>query len=310
MRANVFLFIMSKIKNWISAFRFRTLFLAVSGVILGSGIALHSGIFSLVTFLFALILAVSIQILSNLSNDLGDYMKGTDTTGKREGPMRAVQSGNIKPKQMKIAIIINTVIVAVTGLLLIFYSIDIHNPTTIYILLFVGLISILSALFYTLGKYAYGYVGWGDFFAFFFFGPVAVIGTYFLHTNSFDTNSILPAIGLGIISTMILNVNNMRDIENDKASGKITVASKMGLKNAKVYHSVLTLFVFISFIAYNIIFEPSPWYKYIYAMVFIVQTKTLLKIWGKENRELDPFLKETSIAGFLLAISFSICINI
>lgn len=307
--ANAF-FIMSKISSWLSAFRFRTLFLAVAGVTLGSGLALHSGSFYSITLVLALLLALSIQILSNLSNDLGDYIKGTDITGNREGPKRAVQSGTISPKEMKIGIIINTIIVIALGLSLIFYSIDIQNSTSIYILLAIGLTSILAALFYTLGRYAYGYVGWGDFFAFLFFGPIAVVGTYFLHTNSLDLRPFLPAIGLGIISTMILNVNNMRDIKNDKASGKTTVASNMGLRNAKIYHTILTIMVFASFSAYSVIYAPHPWYRLIYIIVYALQLKTLTQIWKKEDRELDPFLKDTSIAGFLLSVIFSICINI
>ena len=301
---------MSNIKNWISAFRIRTLFLAIAGVILGTGIAIHSGSFSLSTFALALLLAVSIQILSNLSNDLGDYLKGTDMTGKREGPARAVQSGNITTSQMKTGIIINTLFVIIVGLTLVFSSISNFTDISLYIILGIGVISILSALFYTLGRYAYGYVGWGDFFAFFFFGPVAVIGTFFLHTNSFSLQSILPSIGLGLISTMILNVNNMRDIKNDLSSGKITVASKMGLRNAKIYHLTMTLGVFATFLTYSTIYASQPWYRYVYTVVFIFQVKTLLNIWNKSDKALDPYLKHTSITGLALSILFSLCINI
>lgn len=301
---------MSKLKHWISAFRFRTLFLAVAGVTLGSGLAIHVGLFSKTTLLLALLLSISIQILSNLSNDLGDYIKGTDITGKRQGPERAVQSGKITPKQMKTAIIINTIIVVIIGLLLIFTSIKSIDTVTIIILVVVGLICILAALFYTLGRYAYGYIGWGDFFAFLFFGPIAVIGTYFLHTNSISLQPLLPSIGLGIISTMILNVNNMRDIKNDISSGKITVASKMGLHGAKVYHTVMTVAMFLLFLTYSFLFAAHPWYRYLYVLVYIVQSKTLINIWKKSDRELDPYLKETAIAGFLLSLIFSICINI
>lgn len=301
---------MSNIKNWISAFRIRTLFLAIAGVILGTGIAIHSGSFSLSTFALALLLAVSIQILSNLSNDLGDYLKGTDMTGKREGPARAVQSGNITPTQMKTGIILNTLFVIIVGLTLVFSSISNFTDISLYIILGIGVISILSALFYTLGRYAYGYVGWGDFFAFFFFGPVAVIGTFFLHTNSFSLQSILPSIGLGLISTMILNVNNMRDIKNDLSSGKITVASKMGLRNAKIYHLTMTLGVFATFLTYSTIYASQPWYRYVYTVVFIFQVKILLNIWNKSDKALDPYLKHTSITGLALSILFSLCINI
>lgn len=300
---------MSKLKHWISAFRVRTLFLAVSSVILGSGIAIHSGSFSTTTAILAVLLAISIQILSNLSNDLGDYLKGTDITGKRVGPKRTVQSGIIKPQQMRIAIIINTFVVATIGLALIFTSVTDYN-NSIYILIAIGLICILSALLYTMGRYAYGYVGWGDFFAFLFFGPVAVLGTYFLHTNTLSLQAIAPSVGLGLISTMILNINNMRDIENDTVSGKITVASKIGLHNAKIYHTLMTLSVFVSFLSYSFMYAPLPWYRFAYVLVFAFQIMILKQLWGKENRELDPFLKLTSISGFILSLIFALCINI
>ncbi len=297
----------NNIKNWLSAFRLRTLPLAISGVILGTGLAWHGGRFSTTTFLLALTLAVSIQILANLANDLGDYLKGTDITGARMGPTRAVQSGKISPSQMKRAVLITAFIVAVIGLVLVVTAVQ---NASVFILLGVGLVCILSAIFYTLGKYAYGYVGWGDFFAFFFFGPVAVVGTYFLHTQSFDFQSVLPSVGLGFISTMILNVNNMRDLENDRASGKITVASKLGLKNAKIYHTLLTFGMFACFLLYSFMYAPAPLYRFLYAIIFLFQLQILTQILKKKDKELDPYLKLTSIAGLFLAIAFVICINI
>ncbi|MDO5666086.1 MAG: 1,4-dihydroxy-2-naphthoate octaprenyltransferase [Bacteroidia bacterium] len=301
---------MSSVKNWLAAFRLRTLFLAVAGVTLGTGLALHVGKFSATIFVLALTLAVSIQILSNLANDLGDYLKGTDTTGKRLGPTRSVQSGKISPTQMKTAVIITAIVVATIGLTLVLNAAENFTRLSIFILLGIGLICILSALFYTMGKYAYGYVGWGDFFAFLFFGPVAVIGTYFLHTGSFAFQPVLPSVGLGFISTMILNVNNMRDIENDITSGKITVASKLGLKNAKIYHTLLTFGMFTCFLQYSFMFAALPWYRYLYTIIFLFQFYILTQVHKKSDRELDPYLKLTSIAGFLLSIIFSICINI
>lgn len=295
------------IKNWISAARPRTLFLAVASVILGTGLAWHEGMFYGRTFLFTLLLAVSIQILSNLANDLGDYEKGTDITGKRQGPARAMQSGNITRKQMKTAIAVMIIFSVISGLMAVFLSLGIGAEA--FVMLAIGVLCILSALFYTMGKHAYGYKGWGDFFAFFFFGPVPVIGTYFLHTGSLDIQPVLPAIGLGLISAMALNINNMRDIDNDRASGKKTLAVRLGLKNAKFYHTLLTFTMFACFIAYNRFFEPSPWYRYAYVLVFLLPFKILIEIHAKKQRALDPYLKFTALTGFLLAIFFSVCIN-
>jgi 1,4-dihydroxy-2-naphthoate octaprenyltransferase len=179
--------------------------------------------------------------LSNLANDLGDYQKGTDQTGLRMGPVRSVQSGKISPLQMKKTISIVTLITMFSGLVLLIRLFHTIGFMVVILFLSVGALSLLSALFYTLGKRPYGYRGWGDFFAFLFFGPIAVIGTYYLQAQIIDFRSLFPSIGMGLLSAMILNVNNMRDIENDAQSNKRTIAVRLGLKNAKVYHSTLML---------------------------------------------------------------------
>ena len=301
---------MPSFTQWISAFRLRTLFLAVATVVLGSALAWHEGAFSTITFLLALLLAVAIQILANLANDLGDFQKGTDITGQRQGPTRALQSGRISQKEMKRAVILFTILCAVTGLALIWSATPFRDPSSAWIMTALGGGSILAALFYTMGKHAYGYRGWGDLFAFLFFGPVPVIGTWFLHTHETGFQPVLPAIGLGLISTMILNVNNMRDIENDKASGKITVAVKLGLPGAKVYHSLLTLISFVCFAGYNFLFAPAPWYRYAYLLVFLLPFKIVIELRHKEGEALDPYLKLTSLSGFLLAVTFALCSNL
>ncbi len=301
---------MSTVKNWISAFRLRTLFLAVATVVLGSGLALHEGNFSMTTLLLTLLLAVAIQILANLANDLGDFQKGTDTTGRRQGPARTLQSGKISVREMKGAIAIFSTICIITGLALVMDVIDYIPRSYIFLLIGLGGASILAALFYTLGRHAYGYKGWGDLLAFIFFGPVPVIGTYFLHTHILDFHPVMPAIGMGLISAMILNINNMRDIENDKASGKVTFAVKLGIKKAKIYHMAMTLATFLCFLSYNNLYEPVPWYRYLYLLVFLFLFRILDDVRRKDGHALDPYLKLTSLSGFLLAIAFSICINI
>jgi 1,4-dihydroxy-2-naphthoate octaprenyltransferase len=300
---------MSSAKDWISAFRLRTLFLAVASVILGSSLAWHEGMFSAVTFILALILAVSAQILSNLANDLGDYQKGTDTTGNRKGPVRAVQSGHITAYQMKKAVVIMAFWVAAVGLILIRNAASTIGLKSVLIMLVIGLLCILAAVCYTLGKHAYGYRGWGDFFAFLFFGPVPVIGTYFLHVHFLDFKPVFPSIGLGLISAMILNINNMRDIENDLAAGKITIASKLGLNKAKIYHSLLTVLMCFCFLSYSFLYASTPWYRYLYILAFLFPLKILVEIYPKSGRDLDPYLKQTSFFSLLLVIVFSVFIN-
>lgn len=300
---------MPSLKNWISAFRLRTLFLATSTVILGSSLAWHDGNFYIITFLLALILAVSLQILSNMANDLGDYKKGTDTTGDRKGPTRTLQSGRISENQMKKAIACIAIWIIIIGLMLVFYSAEFIGLKSTIIMLIIGLFCILAAVFYTVGRHAYGYKGWGDFFAFLFFGPVPVIGTYFLHVHSLNFRPVLPAIGVGLISAMILNINNMRDIDNDLASGKITIAGRLGLKNAKIYHLILMCLMCFCFIGYSIMYAPQPWYRFLYLLVFLFPFTMFFEIYHKSGKDLDPYLKYTSLFSLLLVIAFALCIN-
>jgi 1,4-dihydroxy-2-naphthoate octaprenyltransferase len=301
---------MSTFTQWISAFRLRTLFLAIAAVVLGSAMSWREGSFSITIFLIALLLAVAIQILANLANDLGDFQKGTDITGKRQGPTRALQSGKITQKEMKRAVVLFVILCVITGLALIWSATPFRDPSAAWIMVALGAACILAALFYTMGKHAYGYRGLGDLFAFLFFGPVPVIGTWFLHTHLINWQPVLPAIGLGLISSMILNINNMRDIDNDKTSGKITLAVKLGLPRAKVYHILMSLTSFTCFTGYNILFAVAPWYRYAYLLVFLLPLKILIEIRHKEGQALDPYLKQTSLAGFLLAVAFALLINV
>lgn len=295
---------------WISSFRPRTLFLAAAGVILGSGLALHVGKLDIRTAWLTLSTALLLQLLSNLANDLGDYVKGTDRTGGRVGPMRSVQSGKITPLQMKKTIAVTTLITMISGLVLLLRLFHKIGLEVIVLFLIVGAMSLLAALFYTLGKRPYGYRGWGDFFAFLFFGPIAVVGTYYLQAQTVDYRAILPSIGMGLISAMILNVNNMRDIENDALSNKLTIAVRLGLKNAKRYHAILMILMFGCFLAYSLIYASTQWYRLGYIVVYAYQLIILSQIFKREGANLDPYLRKTALSGFLLAILFSVCINV
>lgn len=299
-----------RIHPWISAFRPRTLFLAAAGVILGSGLALHVEKLDVITALLTLLTALLLQLLSNLANDLGDYVKGTDSTGGRVGPMRSVQSGKITPLQMKKTIAITTLIAMFSGLILLLRLFHIMGLVVIILFLIVGALSLLSALFYTLGERPYGYRGWGDFFAFLFFGPIAVIGTYYLQAQIIDFRAVLPSIGMGLLSAMILNVNNMRDIENDALSNKRTIAVRLGLNYAKRYHTVLMIVMYVCFLIYSLLYASSPWYRFGYIVVYVFQLQLLLQIHKKEGRALDPYLRKTALSSFILAVLFSVCINI
>ena len=160
---------MSRIKVWVSAMRLRTLPLSVSGIIIGGCFGYYNGAFNWMVFTIAILLTIGLQILSNLANDYGDGVKGTDNEN-RVGPQRALQSGEISPHQMMDAIRKNILIVVFLTVALIFAAFG--TKYFLYGLLFLvlGGLAIYAALTYTIGKSAYGYKGLGDVFVFIFFG--------------------------------------------------------------------------------------------------------------------------------------------
>lgn len=290
------------IKNWISAFRFRTLPLAVSSILMGIASAQVFGHIDYAINTWAIITTVLLQILSNLANDYGDGVKGTDND-RRLGPERAIQSGKISPKQMKNAIALFSVLSFFSGI----YLLSISNISFEQIIVFVllGISAIIAAIKYTVGNKAYGYHGLGDIFVFLFFGLVAVLGTSFLIIGGFNFYALLPASAIGLLSTAVLNLNNMRDIENDKKMGKLTIPVKLGIHRAKIYHTFLVNIAFLFLLLFCIITNVE-WYVYLSFFLYLLFFIDLVKIDKiKELNQLDPFLKKTAIKTFLFTITLT-----
>jgi 1,4-dihydroxy-2-naphthoate polyprenyltransferase len=301
---------MSNIKTWVGALRLRTLPLAASAILLGIALSdLHYSATGAVAVL-CLTTAICLQILSNLANDYGDFVKGTDNE-KRIGNMRALQSGNITVSQMKNAIVLLVVLCLASGISLLYVAT--HGEMNLTFLLFFGLgiVAIVAAIKYTVGKHAYGYSGLGDVVVFVFFGPVSVVGTFLLCNGfAFDLSKdwlvLLPAAGVGLLSTAVLNTNNIRDIENDKASGKRTIPVKIGLQKARIYHSVLITLALVSFIAY-LFWGFTSWVQ----LIQILSMRVIVKTWmGVLKTEPSPaynlFLKQLSLGTLLLVAVFII----
>ena len=296
---------MDKIKPWISAFRLRTLPLSVSGIVVGSSIAYYNGFFNLTIFIFAVLTTLSLQVLSNLANDYGDGVKGTDNQ-TRIGPERALQSGKITPNQMFDAIKINILIVILFMFLLIYSAFNNYN--FLYSLLFfvLGLLCIYAAIRYTVGSTAYGYRALGDVMVFIFFGLISVIGTYFLYAKQIDHVLILPACIIGLLSAGVLNLNNMRDIESDRTSNKITIAVKLGITKAKIYHSSLIVLAILLSILF-VIFYYRSFANLVFMIVFIPLIKHTITInTTEEPKLLDPQLKILALSTFALAFLLGI----
>ena len=289
------------------AARPRTLLLSFSGVLLGGFLAIKAGSSTgsgtWLCLFFCALTAILLQILSNLANDYGDFKKGTDSA-KRVGPQREMQSGAITEKEMRLGIAVVSALCLLFGGVLIFI---LAQPTWQELAVFaaLGLGAVLAALLYTLGKHPYGYQGLGDLFCFLFFGWAAVAGTFYLATKTLDFSVLLPASAMGFLSNAVLNINNMRDVENDRASGKNSLVVKLGLKKAFVYHCLLIGGAFVCLTVY-LILHHAAWYSYLFWLLFPLFFKDLIAIKKTTPELLDPFLGRQVKHSFLLVLIYGL----
>ena len=297
---------MRKLQAWISACRLRTLPLSISGAIIGSGVAYSEGVFNLSVFVYTILTTLSFQILSNLANDYGDGVKGTDNEN-RIGPERALQSGIISPKQMRNAIIINVIICLFLVVTLIYQAFGADQFLTSFIFIVLGVLAIIAAIKYTVGASAYGYKALGDIMVFLFFGWLSVLGTYFLYSKQIDFLMLLPASAVGLLSAGVLNLNNMRDFESDKGSRKHTLAGYLGLKNARNYHLTLILTAMVLMLLYfGLSTQNLP---ILIIMIGFIPLFIHLSVFYKVQspKDYDPQLKVLALSTFLLAFIFGAC---
>lgn len=290
--------------------RLRTLPLAASAILLGVMVADLRYVADTTVALLCLTTALCLQILSNLANDYGDFTKGTDNDN-RIGNTRALQSGAISPAQMRVAIVLFVLLSLVSGigLLLAATNGELNIPFILFFLL--GLAAIAAAIKYTVGKNAYGYSGLGDVAVFFFFGPVSVIGTFLLCCHfQFDPASdwvvVFPSIAIGLLSTAVLNTNNIRDIENDFASGKFTIPVKIGLDKARIYHSFLVVFALLSWTAMMYFFYRHWAQLFVFPAMFLVVKTWLGVLKTAPSPAYNSYLKQLSLGTFFLVLVFMV----
>ena len=291
---------MSKVRAYITSFRLRTLPLSLSGVLLGSLLAASDGYFKTTSFVWAMLTTVALQILSNLANEVGDLTKGTDNE-HRLGPIRSAQSGALSMREMVQAMIVFGVIAIITGSLLIYEAFrDLLNWKSIALFI-AGGASIVAAVKYTVGKSAYGYRGLGDLFVFIFFGVVSVMGSYFAMSGVLPWICVLPAAAIGFLSSGVLNMNNIRDIENDSVCGKRTIPVILGIQGAKIYHFVITLLAVICLVLYSML-HSAGWTGYLFLLTLPLLVMHLKSVYRGEGRALDSQLKFLSITTLLIAL--------
>jgi 1,4-dihydroxy-2-naphthoate octaprenyltransferase len=292
---------MKKIKPWLSAMRLRTLPLSVSGIILGTCFAYYNGHFSWLVLVLAILTTMSLQVLSNLANDYGDGVRGTDND-ERVGPKRAIQSGEITPEEMLDAIKFNIIVVIILALSLIWLAFGSANFLFIFLFVFLAALSVYAALNYTMGDSPYGYRALGDVFVFVFFGLISTIGSYLLYMHVLDHIVILPAIALGLLSVGVLNLNNMRDINSDTNAGKITMAVKLGLDRTKKYHYFLIIGAMSITVIFSILYYVEP-YNFMYLLAFIPLIIHVKKIKvAVQPNDFDSQLKILALSTFLFAL--------
>ncbi len=294
---------------WLIAFRLRTLPLSLSTIFMGGFLALFYNHFRWDVLLWASLTTLFLQILSNLANDYGDYVTGADGE-HRQGPDRMMQSGRITAPAMKEAIMAFSVFSFLSGITLLYVTF--HGKVSFIFVIFVlvGLAAIAAAMKYTMGKNPYGYRGMGDLFVFIFFGLVGVMGTYFLHALELNSYVWLPALSVGLLCSGVLNVNNIRDEESDRISGKKTIVVMMGGKKSRVYHLILVGVAIVLLILFTVLQYHSPW-QFLFLLTIPLFVKHLLVVKSSYNHsELDPELKHLALLTFFTVLLFGIGVMI
>lgn len=294
--------ITTKKEAWLHAVRLRTLPLALASIFAGSFLAAWKESFRWEILLLASLTTIFLQILSNLSNDYGDTVHGADSAD-RQGPVRAVQSGLISLAEMKRAMYLFGILSLLSGLLLLFFAVQDWKLFALF--LGFGCIAIWAAISYTSGSNPYGYAGLGDLSVFVFFGLLGVLGTYFLHTLSFEPLTLLIGGSLGLFSTAVLNINNIRDIESDQKAGKRSIPVRIGRNAAVRYNWALLAGGYFCLIAFSMLSE-----NYICLAATLIWPLMLKVGYGvqhaKTSAETDPYLKKMALSTLIWVIFFGI----
>ena len=285
--------------------RLRTLPLSMAGVLLGILLAVADWKVDVWTAVLIVITTVCLQILSNLSNELGDVLRGTDTA-ERIGPQYGLNSGALSIADMKRLIGLFVVLCIVFGTLMTWRAFGTLWDMTPILVLMLGTAAIMGAMKYTLGHNPYGYRAKGDFYVFLFFGLVSVMGAYFVCTQGIGLHwkLLLPAAGVGCFSVGVLNVNNIRDMKTD-AANRVTVAIKLGTHRARIYQTVLIVLGWACMIAYCLLCWPSLWH-WMWVVTLPLYILHLRGIWTREDRALDPMLPLLVMSTFALCLLFGL----
>lgn len=294
---------LSLTQAWLESLRPKTLPLAFAAIVVGTVLAWWQGYFDPLVAALALITAGLLQILSNLANDYGDAIKGSDKPD-RIGPLRGMQKGAISLGQMKRALLIVIVLSCISGLGLV--SAATQTMADFVGFLALGGLSIVAAITYTVGKRPYGYQGLGDISVLTFFGWISVMGSWYLQAHTLIPAIFLPATACGLLATAVLNINNLRDIDSDRENGKHTLVVRLGPVNARRYHAGLLAGALLCFALFNLISLHSLW-----GWLFLLAAPLLFKqahyvLRERDPRAMPPMLERTVKGALLTNLLFVI----
>ena len=310
---------MASLGAWIKAARPRTLPLAVTCVLIGASIArfgepeltpLDTRFY--IVLGLSLLTVIYLQVLANFANDYGDFKKGTDGPERSD---RAMASGDISEHEMKRALIATSVKAFVVGCVTLGFAFDFIFSMIYGVLILggLGVLSILAALRYTIGRNAYGYKGFGDVYVMLFFGYIGVLGVAYLLSHSFQLSWLMPATFSGFMAAAVLNLNNLRDHENDALSGKNTLVVRLGFKQAQSYHVgiIITgwvlLLIFLFGAGELIEWRGGIWYVLI---AFVHLKHIVFVMQNKDPKLLDPELKKISLSSFVVALFMILSVTV
>jgi 1,4-dihydroxy-2-naphthoate octaprenyltransferase len=287
---------LTPLQIWLLAIRPKTLPAATGPVIVGTAAAMSEGRFRPGPALAALAGALLLQIASNLANDVFDYKKGADTVG-RLGPLRVTQSGLLTPGQVTSGLVLTLAMAALIGVYLILQG---GWP-----ILIVGVLAIISAVAYTGGPFPLGYHGLGDLFVFIFFGLAAVGGTYYVQAGRVSPLAWWSAVPVGLLVTAILVVNNLRDIESDRAVGKRTLAVRLGVRGARIEYLLLLALAYLAPLLIWVLNVGEPWVMLTWLSLFWARPQVEMVL-GQKGRILNKALAGTARLELVYSLLFSL----
>ncbi len=280
---------------WLLAARPATLPAAVAPVLVGSTVGASEGSFKLGPFVAALLASVLIQVGTNFANDYFDFRKGADTE-RRLGPVRVTQSGLVAPEVVKLAMILTFSAAALVGLYLVYVG---GWP-----ILAIGLASIAAGVLYTGGPWPFGYHGLGDVVVFVFFGLAAVMGTAYLHTGVFDAPALVASIPVGCLVTAILVVNNLRDVDTDRETGKHTLAVLIGRTATRAEYLVLVIVAYLVPVVQAAV--GQAWWRLLPLLTLPLAIRLVRRVYREEGRPLNLALKGTGQLHLLFGVLYAL----